>query len=249
MTLKSILQSPISFLLGRSATLPNQKTTMVVGMHRSGTSFLTGSLQQAGLELGKHSTWNPHNQRGNRENADIVKLHDDILQARGFAWDKPPAHQIEWTEEENSRARAIIRDYRKTPHWGFKDPRSALVVEGWQTLLPTLNFVGIFRHPTAVAESLRMRGNMPREQAYTLWLAYNQRLIALYRQKAFPVLCFDDPEALLLPKLDKVIQNIGLSPNTTERFFTHDLKHHESVDEPLPTALATLYAELKSIAL
>lgn len=248
MTLKTIIRNPINFLLGRSNTLPNQKITMVVGMHRSGTSFLTGSLQQAGLELGKHSTWNPHNQRGNRENADIVKLHDDILEARGFAWDKPPTSQIEWTHEENSRAVTIIRDYRKTPHWGFKDPRSALVVEGWQKLIPGLTFVGIFRHPTAVAESLRMRGNMPRELAFGLWLAYNQRLMRLYRQKAFPVLCFDEPEAVLLSKLDNLTQEIGLTPNTAERFFTNELKHHESLDEPLPSPLASLYAELKSIA-
>lgn len=221
---------------------------MVVGMHRSGTSFLTGSLQLAGLELGKHSTWNPHNQRGNRENADIVQLHDEILQARGFAWDNPPANIVEWTEGEQAKARQIIAEYPLATHWGFKDPRSVLVVEGWQQLLPSISYVGIFRHPSAVAASLWARGEMPRETAYELWLNYNRRLLKLYRQNAFPVLCFDESETDLLPKLDKVIENLGLQTNPAERFFTNELKHHETAEEALPETLAALYSELKSIA-
>ena len=51
----------------------------VLGMHRSGTSALIGSLQAAGLHLGKHNTWNAHNLKGNRENNDIVQLHEELL--------------------------------------------------------------------------------------------------------------------------------------------------------------------------
>ena len=62
----------------------------ILGMHRSGTSCLTGSLQEAGLSLGDCHTWNPHNLRGNRENQAFVDLHDDILKANHGAWDAPP---------------------------------------------------------------------------------------------------------------------------------------------------------------
>ena len=129
-------------------------------MHRSGTSFLTGSLQQAGLELGKHSTWNPHNLKGNRENLDIVGFHDRVLAARGFAWDNPPDAPIRWSDAEFAEARALIDDYREVPRWGFKDPRAILVIEGWQQLLPSLGYVGIFRHPQAVAQSLDARARL-----------------------------------------------------------------------------------------
>ena len=36
----------------------------VLGMHRSGTSYLAGSLQEAGLILGDCHTWNKHNEKG-----------------------------------------------------------------------------------------------------------------------------------------------------------------------------------------
>ncbi|QKE65039.1 sulfotransferase family protein [Aquipseudomonas campi] len=216
---------------------------MVVGMHRSGTSFLTGSLQQAGLELGNISAWNPHNLKGNRENLEIVAFNDEVLAARGFAWDNPPDAPVMWTEAEYARARQLIVYYDGVARWGFKDPRTLLLVEGWQHLLPELRFVGIFRHPTAVAQSLAARGEMPQEQAFALWLAYNKRLLKLYRQTKFPLLCFDEDEAVLHRKLDVVLDELGLEPSP-ERFFSADLKHHKQVRQPLPAELQKLYREL-----
>lgn len=221
---------------------------MVVGMHRSGTSFLTGSLQQAGLELGKYSAWNPHNLKGNRENLDIVAFNDSVLSERGFAWDNPPLKPIAWTEAESERAKALIAAYDGAPRWGFKDPRALLLVEGWQALIPSLSFVGIFRHPTAVAQSLDARGGMPREQAFGLWMAYNQCLLRLYRQKPFALLCFDEDEATLHQKLNAVLLEVGLQPLNDERFFSAELKHHQELAEPLPDDVAALYQELLACA-
>ena len=42
------------------------QAVFVLGMHRSGTSWFTGALQQAGLHLGMHHTWNAHNRKGNK---------------------------------------------------------------------------------------------------------------------------------------------------------------------------------------
>ncbi|PAU56537.1 sulfotransferase family protein [Pseudomonas indica] len=219
---------------------------MVVGMHRSGTSFLTGSLQQAGLELGKHSAWNPHNLKGNRENEDIVAFHDTVLRDRGYAWDNPPEQDIAWTPDERQRAQALIDGYRGVARWGFKDPRALLLVEGWRGLLPALGFVGIFRHPTAVAQSLAARGGMPEAQAFALWRAYNIRLLRLYQQQPFPLLCFDEDESVLHRKLDEVLQELGLFPLTEERFFSAELKHHGRLEKSLPVELDAIYQELRS---
>ena len=59
------------------------KVICVLGMHRSGTSCLVGSLQKAGLHLGKHHTWNRYNRKGNRENQDIVDLNRAVLEFSG----------------------------------------------------------------------------------------------------------------------------------------------------------------------
>lgn len=230
------------------ALVPGPRPVMVVGMHRSGTSFLTGSLQQAGLELGKFSAWNPHNLKGNRENLDIVAFNDGVLNARGFAWDNPPTSRILWTAEEYARARELIADFAGAPHWGFKDPRSLLLVDGWRELLPDLRFVGIFRHPSAVVQSLHARGGMPEEHALMLWAAYNERLLALYREQPFPLLCFDEDEVTLHDKLNQVLLELGLEPLEGERFFSAELKHHQQLAIPLLDALQAMYQQLRAYA-
>lgn len=227
---------------------PERATVMVLGMHRSGTSFLTGSLQEAGLELGKFSAWNPHNLKGNRENLDVVAFHDELLASRGFAWDNPPGEPLLWTEAEYARARELVAEYDGVARWGFKDPRTLLVLEGWQQLLPELRFVGIFRHPSAVAQSLAARGGMPTEQAFALWLAYNKRLLQLCRRLRFPLFCFDEDEAALHRKLDEVLVELGLTPPSAERFFSPELKHHQRAEEALPRELQKTYNELCRLA-
>ena len=225
-----------------------KRVTMVVGMHRSGTSFLTGSLQQAGLELGKFSSWNRHNHKGNRENTDFVDFHDDVLRARGFEWNAPPEGPIVWTAEECSRARALVSGYSSVPHWGFKDPRATLLLDGWRQVLPHLEFVGIFRHPRDVQRSLEARSGLPAGDTLALWAAYNRRLLTLHRERPFPVLCFDEPEEVLLRKLDGVLQELGLTPVAEDRFFATELRHHRNSTEPVPPLLADLYSALRSIA-
>jgi hypothetical protein len=225
------------------------RVTMVLGMHRSGTSFLAGSLQQAGLELGKHSAWNPHNARGNRENEDIVALHDTILQRCGFSWDKPPKVAVAWTEQERTQARRIIDSYQGVSHWGFKDPRSLLLIEGWQALLPKVGFVGVFRHPTAVARSLKARGRIPIRYGFGLWLIYNTRLLQLHEHRPFPILNFDDPPELLLEKLDHVAVSRNLRARPAERFYRDELRHHGAEDVALPEQVAMTLQALRRIAL
>ncbi len=64
----------------------------ILGMHRSGTSALAGSLQAAGLELGDVRTeGETFNQKGNREPSELIALHEDVLITNGGAWHLPPA--------------------------------------------------------------------------------------------------------------------------------------------------------------
>jgi hypothetical protein len=109
----------------KPATRPDQRVIAILGMHRSGTSCLIGSLQKAGLHLGKHNTWNDHNLRGNRENDDIIRLNEALLNDNGGSWKNPPANVV-WSRKHYKRAREIIASYRDHDLWGFKDPRTLL---------------------------------------------------------------------------------------------------------------------------
>ena len=107
----------------------SRRVIAVVGMHRSGTSCLTGSLQQIGLELGQVHTWNRYNRRGNREQQDIVDLNDEVMAANGGAWDQPPA-QCHWTSEQRAKARELVSALGDGPVVGFKDPRTLVTLDG-----------------------------------------------------------------------------------------------------------------------
>lgn len=201
------------------------------------------------MELGKHSAWNPHNLKGNRENEDIVRFHEKILHDRGYAWDSPPVGVVSWRHDEVDAAREIINSYEGVASWGFKDPRALLLVDGWQQLIPGLRFVGIFRHPLAVAQSFAARQGMAHDKAFSLWVNYNVRLLKLWESQRFPVLCFDEEDAVLLEKLESVISQLGLSGSNEPRFFITELKHHKKSVESLPIELSKIYEKLKAIAL
>jgi hypothetical protein len=218
----------------------------VLGMHRSGTSCLAGSLQQAGLELGEVHEWNPWNRKGNREKQAIVDLNDAVLAASGGSWDRPP-RRVRWCEEHRQRAREILGELAVADIAGFKDPRTLLVLEGWRELCPRLEFVGVFRHPTAVAASLARRSGMEREQAFSLWRAYNRRLLALHRRQRFPLVDFDAEGAAYRARVGRVAVALGLDADrvAAQPFYDEALRSADAQAElPLPWSLRRLYGAL-----
>jgi hypothetical protein len=221
----------------------------VLGMHRSGTSCLAGSLEQQGLFLGETNTRGPFNLRGNRENFDMMGLQGRILQESGGQWDDPP-EAVVWKPEHVETARRMLAQHAGEPAWGFKDPRTLFTIDGWRQLVPDLELVGIFRHPMSVAHSLAHRNKFPVEKSLGVWKAYNQRLLGLHREDAFPLVSFDDDAPVLEEKLQRVGELLGLEPRAAgEPFFTDDLRTSPAEGDPLPEPVAGLYAELQSLAL
>lgn len=218
-------------------------------MHRSGTSCLTGSLQEAGLQLGDCHTWSMFNLKGNRENQAFVDLNDAVLEANGGSWDHPPA-RVSWTDEHWATGRELLAAHADMELMGFKDPRTLLTLEGWKKLAPRIEFVGIFRHPNAVAASLERRSKMARKDALDLWYKYNKCLLQEYRRSPFPILCFDYPEQEFQHILGGVIEALGLQgPLADERFYSSGLKNfdHQS-GARLPLKVWHLYRRLRAIS-
>lgn len=231
-------------------------------MHRSGTSCLTGSLQQGGLFLGTVHEWNEYNRRGNRENQDVVNLHEAVFKANGLNWKQPlrPAswktlwrHPAPiWQPQHLERGREILAAHTDEPLWGFKDPRTLMLLNGWRTLAPNMEFVGIYRHPMAVAQSLASRPALPVtvEEGLQMWYTYNRELLRQYRRHPFPVLCFDWSEEKFHLRLEHLHHELGLSPvPAEERFYTKEL-HKQTADSTaqLPSPIRTLYKRLEEIA-
>jgi hypothetical protein len=202
----------------------SKQVIAILGMHRSGTSSLAGTLQEAGLFLGDVFTSNPWNPKGNRENSKIMQLHNALLEANGGSWDQPPTRVI-WSEDHRRQRDAIIADYEGAACWGFKDPRTLLTVEGWCEALPNLGFVGTFRHPEVVARSLQRREGRDAETWIALWVQYNERLLAWHRRYKFPILDFDSDADTYLQDLRRVIADLNLpGPAEELHFFDPSLR-------------------------
>ncbi len=210
---------------------------LILGMHRSGTSCLAGSLQAHGVYLGEVHEWNPFNLKGNRENQSVVDLNNEVLVANGAGWDRLPNHQIHWTSEHGvfrdrvlSSLRVGAREYSAS-HWGFKDPRTLLVLPFWLEPLADFSVVATFRHPVSVAKSLHKRGGVSIQQGLELWVGYNTILLDYLKNDAEALLvCFDMPPDLYLRDLEFCAKQLGFCSEATPGAFFDNSLINQSVD-------------------
>jgi hypothetical protein len=220
------------------------RVVAIVGMHRSGTSCLAGTLEQAGLYLGKVITEAPHNAKGNRENRRIMDLHEAVLVHSGGSWDKPP-ERLSWSEAQSEERDDIIRSYGDAPVWGFKCPRTLVTLAFWREAVPELSFVGTFRHPLLVAESLCKRNGGSRDTWLALWQIYNERLLSLHAAAAFPILRFDTDVDTYGRSLRAVATTLGFTGPLDLTFFEPELRHHRDPPEgELSPEIERLYERL-----
>jgi hypothetical protein len=228
----------------------------VLGMHRSGTSCLTGIMQSFGVELGEVFTENAANKRGNRENSRIVQLNEALLKKNSGAWYRPVIVS-KWSWLQTRERKRIISQLQANSagQWGFKDTRTLFTLDFWlEGIAKTheeVSFIGTFRHPHRVALSLNKRDNAPIDQCWELWHTYNTRLYELAQTNNFPLVDFDLPaDEYLEDALTKLIQ-LGLNEDKAaiaREFFDADLRNqaHTPVDTvELPAHVTELYQALQ----
>ena len=161
-----------------------KKAIVVLGMHRSGTSSIAGTLAALGVASPKtlmpeHPTDNP---KGYWESLPIVRLNDRVLKAAGSAWndwhpmpaawaDTPEAHQLftaltETLATEFGDASVIV----------LKDPRICRLFPLWKRALRMAGYDPLIliplRHPQEVAASLASRDGMSEGEGQMLWLRH-----------------------------------------------------------------------------
>ncbi len=168
-----------------------QRTVIITGMHRSGTSLVSSLLQKAGLYMGNRLVGPyPGNLRGHFEDADFQQWHERILRRFGqshLVQDSATLEQI--TATKTGEALSLIKARSEYEVWGWKDPRTALFLEFWHSLLPAARYIFIYRHPVEVTLSVLRRGikldlAILRNPLVGLrvWQVYNKAILAFYRQ-------------------------------------------------------------------
>ena len=166
----------------------------VLGPSRSGTSLTARLLELAGVYLGEpadllhgelpelpeHSrdVARRANPEGFWEHYRLMRLNERILRRLGGNWREPPPLPAGWEgseelEPEREQARALLEQtFAGRPLWGWKDPRNALTLPFWRSLVPDLRCVVCLRDPVDAATSLRRRDGMSFECAVRLWRRY-----------------------------------------------------------------------------
>ena len=225
---------------------------LILGMHRSGTSCLAGSLEEAVLYLGGVNAEADFNKKGNRENRRVMEHHDRILYRMGAAWDNPPLIDPVWTEEEKDTLKSLLSEYSDKQRWGLKDPRVLFMLDGWLAItLP--KFVATFRHPFEVASSLVYRAgvwnqSMDMDLAYELWAAYNKKLLQVYQYKPFDIIRYDIDVGSYNKKLIDIAGRLGLETEASNSFREEGLHNQRNSDEPVPSQLIPIWEALNDFA-
>jgi hypothetical protein len=204
----------------------------ILGMHRSGTSCLAGCLEDCGLFLGEVNREAPHNRKGNNENVAIRNIHDRVLARVGASWDNPPHHPVAWLEGERLELWEVIKNYEAKPHWGFKDPRSIFLLDGWLELDLGLKLVGTYRHPADVVASLERRNGFDPDRSLHLWRAYNNTLSTWAQKTGLSLIRYDAQKERYMAQIRRSAAELGLDPGAKIMFRDEDLNHHAMTSAP-----------------
>lgn len=205
----------------------------------------------------------PNNPRGYSENQLVTDSNDELLTRLGGSWHEPPAVSAETfaragLADLRRRARQLLEDeFGGAPLWGWKDPRTCLVVPFWELLVPTLRFVLCIRNPADVARSLARSDGIA--HGAELWLRYTSDSLAYTLGKPRLVLFYDDVLASWRGELARLAtfidreHEIEAAARAIEADGTvdFDLCHHrenlaDSLDDPrVPLAAKALYLVLR----
>jgi hypothetical protein len=165
---------------------------LVLGMHRSGTSALSGALSLAGAERPKtmmpSTTENP---KGYWESRVIAKANNHFLKSAKTRWNDSTKISELWfkckdrSQDRQTIASIISQEYPEQGDILIKDPRICRLLPLWIAALTQAGFaprcILILRDPREVALSLAARAAIPefspaaiesQSHAILLWLRY-----------------------------------------------------------------------------
>ena len=138
------------------------RCVVVLGMHRSGTSMVSGILQKLGIFMGERfRDADAHNENGYFEDLDWRDINKAILMALGGTWYNPPRQNlVDKTSIHSELICDLIESREKYSVWGFKDPRTCITIPIISKHLPNPLYVYVRREPRDVVMSLMKRAQL-----------------------------------------------------------------------------------------
>ena len=197
-----------------------QQMTVVLGMHRSGTSALTGLLGNLGISgptdpLGATE----NNLLGYWESTSLVTSSDRFLASQNSHWSQlyhwsfgwwKSAAALEWID---SYWHDLQNAYNTNEHFVLKDPRLCILLEGMipcliDSLLQ-LDFLLILRSPVEVVISLCKAEEISPYDALNLWIGSVFRAECMSRPYSRNIVTYRQ----LLDRPQTILDSLSLSWN------------------------------------
>ncbi|SEQ02962.1 hypothetical protein SAMN05216548_102210 [Faunimonas pinastri] len=238
-------------------TSPRRSALLVAGVHRSGTSAITGVSELLGATIPNDLMMGTeHNEKGYFESWSVVAFHDALLWAQGSAWeDLAPLRPMDG--EQVSRAGAELsgileREYGGASLVAIKEPRMCRFLPVTREALRisgrNVHVVIPLRHPMEVVGSLKSRDGLTDAHAILLWL---QHILPAERHTRDLPRCtfrYDDLLRDWRPVIARISGETGLewpkSPESAaaeiDGFLNADLRHFAHGDDEFPDDLGAL---------
>jgi hypothetical protein len=198
----------------------------VIGMHRSGTSAMSGLLHSNGVVMGRKGEFFPppqmQNPKGFYENRRFREINDNLLREVNYnvkSFD--PKIPVVYANHGKLRETMIdlIKEYsNEFDCWGWKDPRTCLTLYPWLDVIDELGLIKRFRviimnRPfTEIVKSMMRRNNKEcrRDQFYDLVSEYYKRIIESF-SSFHSIVCTELVEFYdLLYYTESVAKRLGL---------------------------------------
>lgn len=225
----------------------SSRAILVLGMHRSGTSALTGILHILGVALGADlMPADEDNRRGYWEEAGLVEMNERLLDLLNARWnDLLLGEGAWWARPELEPVKQLVRkrlerEFSSSALWAFKDPRLCRLLPVWREILEQLAIqplcVHILRHPIEVARSLERRDGIAQVQALWLWLLHVLEAERHSRGMPRVFVTYADLLADWSPVMETIGRGLGIrwpsEPGNraaaVEGFLSGELRHHKS---------------------
>jgi hypothetical protein len=238
----------------------HRQVFIIAGMGRSGTSLVANFLQSLGVHMGDRlPAADEHNRYGYFEDLDFIYFHEQILARHGLDYFANPRQPLSLIQEEITAARDLIKAKSVRPLWGWKDPRTAFVLDFWHNELPHAHFILLFRDPIEVFLS-QLKSHEWTDDPLNIidaWVAYNDHVLKFYARY---------PQQSILCNLHGLLQNIGtfealmskkcgLNARIAQELYYSESLHHLVMPQPILKFLAkrfpdmiTLYEKLQEAA-
>lgn len=127
-------------------------------MHRSGTSLLASWLHWCGFNLGSQMLGAGNgNSEGHFEDLEIFKLHESILEENRKKYLIGDNAPIVFSEKAYRQAEQLYLAKKSGDCWGWKEPRTCLMMELWGQLIPEYNSMVVYRDYVQVVDSIIRR--------------------------------------------------------------------------------------------